>query len=100
MAPQQQSDFLLTSPVQALALRPDGGRLAIAAGNRVLLWRLAIDGRPVPGDGLICRGHKDVVKAVHYSPDGRTLASVGVDGTIRFWDSESGATRARSISVG
>jgi WD40 repeat protein len=83
----------LASPIQALAVRPDGGRLAVAAGNRVLLLRLAIDGRPVPGDEIVCAGHKDVVKAIGFSPDGRTLAAVGVDGTLRYWDSETGAPR-------
>jgi dipeptidyl aminopeptidase/acylaminoacyl peptidase len=81
------------SPVQALALRPDGARVAVAAGNTVHLWRIAADGKPVPGDELTCRGHKGVVKAIHFSPDGRALASVGVDGTLRYWDSENGASR-------
>jgi WD40 repeat protein len=83
----------LVSPIQALAVRVDGTRLAVAAGNRIYLLRLAIDGQPVPGDEAVCVGHKDVVRAIQFSPDGRTLASVGVDGTLRYWDSDTAAGR-------
>src|SRR3954470_1967143 len=61
------------SPVQALALRPDGGQVAVAAGRHVLLWPLDPDGRPIADSGPSIRGHKRAVRAIAFAPGGRTL---------------------------
>lgn len=81
------------SPVQALAVQPNANRLAVAAGNTIHLWSLSTEGRPLYEGKLACKGHKNEVKAISYSPDGRTLASVGKDGTLRFWDADTGGAR-------
>jgi WD40 repeat protein len=39
-------------------------------------------------------GHKGLVVALAYSPDGRTLASASADGTARLWDLTTGKLRA------
>ncbi|QYX80495.1 nSTAND1 domain-containing NTPase [Streptomyces akebiae] len=38
-------------------------------------------------------GHSATVSALVYSPDGKTLASGGFDGTVRLWDTGTGRTR-------
>jgi WD40 repeat protein len=39
-------------------------------------------------------GHTDAVQDIDVSPDGRTLASAGNDGTPRLWDRATGTTTA------
>lgn len=41
------------------------------------------------GEPQILTGHKDWVRAVVFSPDGKILASASVDGTIQLWDIHS-----------
>lgn len=38
-------------------------------------------------------GHSQDVRSVAFSPDGKTLASVSIDGTIKLWDLAKGQTR-------
>jgi RNA polymerase sigma factor (sigma-70 family) len=73
---------LLTPP--GLAVSPDGKTVAAAGnGNAVTLFDLAT-GREIHPRG----GHPAAVTAVRYSPDGRTLISVGGDGSIRTWEAD------------
>ncbi|MEU0877253.1 helix-turn-helix domain-containing protein [Lentzea sp. NPDC005914] len=70
-----------TSPVHAVAVSPDGRRIATSNDRTVRIW--PVEG----GEPRVLSGHTDVVRGLAFSPDGR-LASTSVDRTVRVWDQD------------
>jgi WD40 repeat protein len=76
----------LTHPhqVAAVAFAPDGGLLAVASGKVVHLWDF-----PTREERVVLKGRKSV-RALAFTPGGRTLLSAGEDRLVRLWDVAGG----------
>jgi WD40 repeat protein len=82
--------FNIGATVNGIAISPDGTRLAAACSDHdVRVWNLA-SGSTTP---LVLSGHTGPALAVAFSPVSPLLASSSDDGTIRLWDSHTGASR-------
>jgi WD40 repeat protein len=80
-----------------LTFSPDSARLAAGgmelhrpAPGRVQVWEVPSWKSLVTFDT-----HTQAVKRVAFSPDGRTLATGGMDGTLRLWEVAAGKERRR-----
>ena len=82
----------LRKDCRALALSADGRRLAVTSDWEVLL--LNLDRWPEDRGTTLGR-HQGQVNALAFGPDGRTLYTGGSDNTVRVWDLDRGAERAR-----
>ncbi|KAI0339475.1 WD40 repeat-like protein [Trametopsis cervina] len=76
-----------SSPINDVAISPDGRIIATAHDDRTIgLWN-AVTGERV-GEPLI--GHTYWVRSVAFCPDGTTIASGSDDGTIHLWNVATG----------
>jgi WD40 repeat protein len=77
------------SQASVVALSPNGKMAAVGSGKVVQIWN-ALNGQQVRA----LEGHTKAISAMAWSPDGKTLASGAVDGTVRLWDMASWKGRA------
>jgi WD40 repeat protein len=69
----------------AVAFSPDGKALAVGSGPALGFADLRT-GREKPSPA----GHTQPLWALAFAPDGKTLATAGLDRSVRFWDAATG----------
>ena len=77
-------------PIRNAVLAPQGRRIAVST-ERENVARLY---DCVTGAEQDLAGHRDFVSGLAFSPDGATLATGSMDGTIRLWNTTTGSTSA------
>jgi WD40 repeat protein len=89
-----QKTWKLPNNPGEIVFAPDGSFIAVAgAGDKEdkdgSIWLVALDGKK-PLRTLV--GHKAPLNCLAIAPNGRTLASGSMDGTIHLWDISGGVT--------
>lgn len=75
----------LPEAFNGLALSPDGKRVASGDGKTVKVWDSGT-GRRL----LLLNGHSKGTRCVAFSPNGKYIASGGMEGTIKIWNYDTG----------
>ena len=58
--------------------------------NTVRIWDIRTNHGPQPSGEVTFKGHDDPIQSVAFSPDGETLASGDLTGTIKLWRMDGG----------
>lgn len=77
------------APVLAVALTPDGRKLAVGSGQRVVIYDILAE---TNRHRVTLEGHRDAVQSLAWSTNGQRLASGGYR-HVMLWDAQSNATQ-------
>ena len=80
-------------PLACARLSPDARWLALSPETPYEAYLY----HTVTGAERILRGHTEYVKRLAFAPDSALLATAGIDGRIRLWDTETG-TEMRTLA--
>jgi WD40 repeat protein len=80
---------VITNNRGAVCISPDCSKVAIAYGKSVEVWPVAEEQGPLlrfaGGSG------RQMIWAIHWTADGKSLLTAGNDGCVRMWDASTGA---------
>ncbi len=83
-----------TDSLTVVTFSADGEQLAIT-------WGKTVEIHTAKGKPVLLKGHTLFVRAIGFTPDGRTVMTASSDGTVRFWDAATGAeTRMFDWGIG
>jgi len=85
-------------PVRAVIFNPWSTVTCVASGSRVLVWDNVEPAEPTLLATL--EGHEGEVTALDFAPDGKVLATVSLDGTLRLWDFDDQRIRNEDEDTG
>src|SRR5262249_35854720 len=78
------------SALHGLVFSPDGRHLAGASGRNPN--NVAVLSTATAEEVRALKGHELPIAALAYAPDGKSLASLSLDNTVRLWDTGTGQT--------
>ena len=79
--------------VYAVAVDPTGQYVAASTDSKVYLWTTT-DSKPK----WVGSGHSDGILSLAFHPEGAELASGAMDGTVRFWDVQTGESSRPALT--
>lgn len=73
-----------------MKVSPDGTHIAIASSSGIWLYNVNVKQEMNSSEIALLTGHKGTVRQLTFSPDSSMLASIGLDKTIRLWETNTG----------